>query len=181
MVRAAQTFHVTDPQTRRPVVFYGPGAKVDGEYLELGQEVPLEIALKVGDHVLDWEGEERPEVDADEEITVKRSEFDAAVAEAVEERVGEAKYSDADLEKARQDGYDAALADVASLAPEPQDGDAGSDDDPEKPYDPDAHGAKEVADYLKGLDQSDEKQKAEYDRVVAAEKAGQNRSTAIPS
>lgn len=181
MVRAAQTFHVTDPETGLGVVYRGAGTKVAGEYLEFGDEVPLEVALRVGDHVLDWEGEERPEAEDDAEITVKRSEFEAAVAEAVEEQVGEAKFSQDDLDQAKQEGYDAALADIASLAPEPEDGDVDPDGADTPEFDPNEHGAKEVADHLKGLDLDDPKQKAEYDAVVAAEKAGQNRSTAIPS
>ena len=51
------------------------------------------------------------------------------------------------------------------------------------PFDPTAKGntAKVVNDYLTALDTSTPEGKAEYDRVVAAEQAGENRSTALPS
>lgn len=48
-------------------------------------------------------------------------------------------------------------------------------------FDPNEAGAKAVAEYLNGLDTATPEGQAEYDRVVDAERAGQNRSTAIPS
>jgi hypothetical protein len=48
-------------------------------------------------------------------------------------------------------------------------------------FDPSTASAKAVAEYLSGLDTATPQGQAEYDRVVAAEQAGQNRSTAIPS
>lgn len=49
------------------------------------------------------------------------------------------------------------------------------------PFNPDDRKATEVSAYLVGLDTSTPEGQAEYDRVVTAEKAGQNRSTAFPS
>jgi hypothetical protein len=48
-------------------------------------------------------------------------------------------------------------------------------------YNPDDHSAKDVASHLASLDTATPEGQAEYDRIVAAEKAGQNRSTALPS
>lgn len=49
------------------------------------------------------------------------------------------------------------------------------------PFDPADGSAKRVHDYLTGLDRATPDGAAEYDRVVAAEKNGQDRSTAIPA
>ena len=49
------------------------------------------------------------------------------------------------------------------------------------PFDPADGSAKRVHDYLQGLDRATPEGQAEYDRVVAAEQNGQNRSTAFPS
>lgn len=49
------------------------------------------------------------------------------------------------------------------------------------PFNPSDHSAKQVADHLAKLDVSTAEGQAEYDRIVSAEQAGQNRSSAIPS
>jgi hypothetical protein len=47
-------------------------------------------------------------------------------------------------------------------------------------FDPADGSAKRVHDYLTGLDRATPEGQAEYDRVVAAEQNGQNRTTAFP-
>ncbi|MBN8883479.1 MAG: hypothetical protein J0H73_14335 [Salana multivorans] len=44
------------------------------------------------------------------------------------------------------------------------------------PFDPAAHNADDVAAHLAGLDRTDETGRAEYDRIVAAERAGKART-----
>lgn len=48
-------------------------------------------------------------------------------------------------------------------------------------FDPADGSAKRVHDYLTGLDRATPDGQAEYDRVVAAEQNGQNRTTAFPA
>jgi hypothetical protein len=48
-------------------------------------------------------------------------------------------------------------------------------------FDPSKNSAKDVASHLASLDTATPEGQAEYDRIVAAEKAGQNRATAYPS
>lgn len=50
-----------------------------------------------------------------------------------------------------------------------------------EPFDPADGSAKRVHDYLTGIDRATPEGQAEYDRVVAAEQNGQNRTTAIPA
>lgn len=47
-------------------------------------------------------------------------------------------------------------------------------------FDPADGSAKRVHDYLQGIDRATPEGQAEYDRVVAAEQNGQNRTTAFP-
>lgn len=49
------------------------------------------------------------------------------------------------------------------------------------PFDPSDGSAKRVHDYLTGLDRATPEGQAEFDRVVAAEQNGQNRSSAFPA
>lgn len=48
-------------------------------------------------------------------------------------------------------------------------------------YDPSQHSADDVAKHLASLDTATPTGQAEYDRIVQAEKDGQNRKTALPS
>lgn len=50
-----------------------------------------------------------------------------------------------------------------------------------KPYDPSEHGAEAVAKHLADIDTSTPGGQAEHDRIVAAERAGKNRTTALPA
>lgn len=49
------------------------------------------------------------------------------------------------------------------------------------PFDPADGSAKRVHDYLTGLDRATPEGQQEYDRVVAAEQSGQNRTSAYPN
>lgn len=127
---------------------------------EPGDTVPDAIARVVGAHVID----KRPE-GSDEQVDTSAFEgeaFDAAV---------EAKVA-AQLEVARQDATEQARA--------AEDAAYGAEGYGE--FDPTAEGvkAKDVHDYLAGLNRDTAAGTREYDRVVAAEEAGENRSTAIP-
>lgn len=55
------------------------------------------------------------------------------------------------------------------------------DEDDEDVFEPVDHSAAEVRRYLRGLDRDEPDQEEEYQRVVAAEQAGKNRSSAFPA
>jgi hypothetical protein len=164
MPKAAQTFHVTDPETGRPVVYRGPG-----KGREEGDDVPLSVAARVGDHVLAWgDDEERPAKSTASEGTEFDGEaFDQAVAAKVASEV-DVKVAEA-VEQAVADTREAEKAAFKALI------------DAEDEFDPDAVNADEVKTYLEGLDRDTAAGCFEYDRVFDAEKAGKNRSTAFPS
>lgn len=126
---------------------------------EVGDEVPDHIAATVGAHVVSG----KPDVVTSEtgENPFDGDAFDAAVetkvAEVLEERVAAAK-------------TEAAAAETAQL-----------DADGYGTFDPSGEGvkAKDVKDYLTALDRNTVAGSREFDRVTEAEKAGENRSSAL--
>jgi hypothetical protein len=125
---------------------------------EPGDPVPDYIAARVGDHVVD----QKPDPQTDPDATAFDGEaFDAAVDAKVAVELEQAREEAAAEQREREQAAVDAL-------------------DPEDPYDPSEHSAAEVKEYLSGLDTDTVAGQAEYDRVVAAEQAGKNRSTAIP-
>lgn len=135
----------------------------DGVFYEDGADVPDEVAAQVSSTVVDsqpevdtsaYDGDEAFEAAVDARVEAALA---AAGSEAVENAVSEAR-------EREQAAFDALV-------------------DGETEYDPSGDGvtAKDVHDYLSGLDRDTVAGSYEYDRVVAAEQAGDNRSTAIPA
>lgn len=134
----------------------------ESHVFEAGDKVPDSVAATVGDHVLD-----KPVPKAAKQVDASQFEgadgFQAAVDAKVEEQLEAARA------EARQEQRDREQAVHDALA-----GDT---------FDPAADGvnAKDVHEYLSGLDRDTAAGSSEFDRVVAAEQAGPNRSSAIPS
>lgn len=129
---------------------------------EDGDPVPDHIAAIVGDHVVS----DRPEGQAQGgESPFDGEAFDAAVKAAVEAEVAVEVQKAVEAYKEREQAAYDALAEQ------------------DEPFDPAADGvtAPKVKEYLESLDQGTVNGSAEYDRVVELEKAGPNRSSAIPS
>lgn len=147
---------------------------------DVGDEVPDEVAAKVGAHVLD----DKPKADlskleemdfenADEalkaaielagqkvdELEEENERLQAEVKELTEfkEKILSGDLSDLDLDQLSKDGND-----------DPDGSGNPGDPDPDA-FDPDAHNVPEVLAYLEGADPDEDA------RVRAAEKAGQNR------
>lgn len=139
----------------------------DGTFYDVDDEVPDEVAGKVSSNVVS----DQPEVDT--------AQFDGDVSfeAAVEVRV-KAALESAEADKAA--AVEAAVEDAVTGQIEREraavDALAAGD-----PYDPAAYKADEVHGYLSGLDTDTVAGADEYDRVVEAEKADKDRSTAIPS
>lgn len=153
-MKAAQAFYAYDEDKGQTVLF------------SVDEEVPDHVAALVGDHVLDepFDRSGYGSDDAGEGGSAFDGEaFDQAVAakvaEVVEERelTAVAAYQERETAAYEAEGYGT--------------------------FDPAGEGvtAKAVADYLTGLDVESVAGQREYDRVVELEKAGPNRSTAIPS
>lgn len=133
----------------------------DGKFYDVDSDVPDEVASKLGPSIVD----DPPEVDT------SGFDGDEAFEAAVEARVqaaGEASVSEA-VEKAVTEQIERERAAVDALAAA------------DEPYDPSAYKADEVHGYLSGLDTDTVAGADEYDRVVEAEQAGDNRKTAIPA
>ncbi|MFJ4847546.1 hypothetical protein [Streptomyces sp. NPDC088733] len=84
------------------------------------------------------------------------------------------------LDYFRRRGYtvSADTEDEPSQDPEAQQGDDTPPPPPaDGPYDPSKHNADEVIAHLDALDTEDPDAKAEFDRIIAAERAGKNRKT----
>lgn len=168
---------------RAKATFYGPatGTGRPPIYRE-GEPVPADVAAQVGDHVLD-----RSEEDADdvEMVTVSKAELEDLLAEKVAEVAGDLKYTEEDLDKAVDEKLAAAVEeagkDAVARYQERETAQRGADG--YGTFDPAAEGvgAPKVKAYLAGLDVETYAGSSEYERVVAAEKAGPNRSSAIPS
>lgn len=153
-MKAAQAFYAYDEDKGQTVLF------------NVDDDVPDHVAALVGDHVLSepFDRSGYGSDDAGEGGSAFDGEaFDQAVAakvaEVVEEREKAAvtAYQERETAARGADGYGT--------------------------FDPAADGvnAKAVNDYLSGLDQDTYAGASEYERVVELEKAGPNRSTAIPS
>ncbi|MFF8408983.1 hypothetical protein [Streptomyces omiyaensis] len=78
------------------------------------------------------------------------------------------------VEYFRRRGYGLTPVPGADEAPESSGPDAGTE-----AFDPAAHDAAEVVDYLNGLDLDNEDDDAEYGRVMDAERAGKARKTVL--
>lgn len=149
---ARKPFHKRNPETG------------ELQFFDKGDEVPEAIAAIVSDDAVS----NRP-ASSTTGGDLDPSQFDseaydaavsAGVAEQLEDRVNAAVQEQRDREAAQVD----ALADA------------------DEPFDPTADKVKasDVKDYLEGLDRDTVSGSREYDRVVQAERDGENRSTAFP-
>ncbi len=152
---AKGTFHIFDPKVGADIV------------VEEGQAIPAHLVDKVGEHLGGrFAGDEGAPVPAGGEPATGEA-FDQAVQEAV----------DAQLAAADQAGYDRGRAEAVELE------ESAASAEGYGTFDPSGDGvnAKHVHDYLAGLDLYTYAGRTEYDRVVVAEKAGADRSSAIPA